>query len=103
MLVATQSSFCTHALGVLSQVGRRTTSSCCRLVDQGCKLHPLTLRRVLRRGSEKGVSRRCLERPLVEYAPLGVRPILGGGQKVYVAKVYVLFRSPNLGDQFPGV
>ena len=27
------------------------------------------LRRVLRRGSEKGVSRRCLERPLVEYAP----------------------------------
>ena len=34
------------------------------------------LRRVLRRGSEKGVSRRCLERPLVEYAPLGVRPNL---------------------------
>ena len=32
------------------------------------------LRRVLRRGSEKGVSRRCLERPPVEYAPLGVRP-----------------------------
>ena len=32
------------------------------------------LRRVLRRGSEKGVSRRCLEHPLVEYAPLGVRP-----------------------------
>ena len=32
------------------------------------------LRRVLRRGSEKAVSRRCLERPLVEYAPLGVRP-----------------------------
>ena len=32
------------------------------------------LRRVLRRGSEKGVSRRCLERPLGEYAPLGVRP-----------------------------
>ena len=32
------------------------------------------LRRVLRRGSEKRVSRRCLERPLVEYAPLGVRP-----------------------------
>ena len=32
------------------------------------------LRRVLRRGSEKGVSRRCLERPLEEYAPLGVRP-----------------------------
>ena len=29
---------------------------------------------VLRRGSEKAVSRRCLERPLVEYAPLGVRP-----------------------------
>ena len=33
------------------------------------------LRRVLRRGSEKGLSRRCLERPLEEYAPLGVRPI----------------------------
>ena len=32
------------------------------------------LRRVLRRGSEKGVSRRCLERPLEEYVPLGVRP-----------------------------
>ena len=27
------------------------------------------------RGSEKADSRRCLERPLVEYAPLGVRPI----------------------------
>ena len=27
------------------------------------------------KGSEKGgVSRRCLERPLREYAPLGVRP-----------------------------
>ena len=35
------------------------------------------LRRVLRRGSEKGVSRRCLERPLGEYAPLGVRPSFG--------------------------
>ena len=33
------------------------------------------LRRVLRRGSEKGVSRRFPERPLGEYAPLGVRPI----------------------------
>ena len=29
---------------------------------------------VLRRGSEKAVSRRCLERPLEEYAPLGERP-----------------------------
>ena len=34
------------------------------------------LRRVLRSGSEKGFSRRCLERPLGEYAPLGVRPKL---------------------------
>ena len=34
------------------------------------------LRRVLRRGSEKGVSGRCLERPLGEYARLGVCPIL---------------------------
>ena len=33
------------------------------------------LRGVLRRGSEKGVSRRCLERPLGEYDPLGIRPI----------------------------
>ena len=39
------------------------------------------LRRVLRRGSEKGVSRRCLERRLEEYAPLGVRPRLGEGAK----------------------
>ena len=53
----------------------------------------MVVRRVLRRGSamgftvkkegsekgsEKGVSRRCLERPLGEYAPLGVRPISGG-------------------------
>ena len=36
-----------------------------------------TAKRVLRRGSEKGVSRRCLERPLEEYDPLGVRPICG--------------------------
>ena len=36
------------------------------------------LRRVLRRGSEKAVSRRCLECPLEEYAPLGVRPLLRG-------------------------
>ena len=28
----------------------------------------------LRRGSEKGVSRRCLVRPLGEYIPLGVCP-----------------------------
>ena len=33
------------------------------------------LGRVLRRGSEKGGSRRYLERPLREYDPLGVRPI----------------------------
>ena len=31
-------------------------------------------KRVLRRGSEKGLSRRCLERPLQEYTPLSVRP-----------------------------
>ena len=36
------------------------------------------LRRVLRRGSEKEVSRKCLERPLREYGPFGVRPILEG-------------------------
>ena len=44
------------------------------------------LRRVLRRGSEKRVSRRCLERPLVEYAPLGVRPSGGGGGAKLVSK-----------------
>ena len=44
------------------------------------------LRRVLRRGSEKGVSRRCLERPLGEYAPLGVCPIPGNRDpKLYVS------------------
>ena len=32
--------------------------------------------RVLRRDSEKGVSRRCPERPLGEYDHLGVRPLL---------------------------
>ena len=36
-----------------------------------------TLQRVLRRGSEKGVSRRCLEHPLREHDPLGVRPTQG--------------------------
>ena len=30
----------------------------------------------IEKGSEKGVSRRCLERPLGEYDPLGVSPIL---------------------------
>ena len=33
------------------------------------------LRRVLSRGSEKGVSRRCIVRPLGEYALFGVCPI----------------------------
>ena len=42
----------------------------------------MVLRRVLRRGSEKGVSRRCLEHPLVEYAPLGVRPISLGEERL---------------------
>ena len=36
------------------------------------------LRMVLRRGSEKAISRRCPERPLGEYDPLGVRPIRDG-------------------------
>ena len=34
------------------------------------------LRRVLGRGSEKGVSRRWLERPLREYAPLKRAPYI---------------------------
>ena len=33
-----------------------------------------TVKKGSEKGSEKGVSRRCPERPLVEYAPLGVRP-----------------------------
>ena len=39
----------------------------------GRKIGTRVLRRVLRRGSEKAVSRRCLERPLEEYAPLRLR------------------------------
>ena len=38
-----QSSFCTHALGVLSQVGHWITATCWRSNNQGCKLHPLTM------------------------------------------------------------
>ena len=45
------------------------------------------LRGVLRRGSEKGLSRRCLERPLVEYAPLGVSPI-GSNEEIHTAKIW---------------
>ena len=42
--------------------------------------------RVLREDSEKGVSRRCLERPLGEYDPLGVRPRkLGWRTRVFKA------------------
>ena len=32
-----------------------------------------------KKGSEKAVFRRCLERPLEEYAPLGVRPSMTHG------------------------
>ena len=35
------------------------------------------LRRALRRGSEKGLSKRCLDCPLGDYNPLGVRPTIG--------------------------
>ena len=35
----------------------------------------------VRKGSEKGASRRCLERPLEEYDPLGVRPMTGVWQR----------------------
>ena len=38
----------------------------------------------VKKGSEKGVSRRCLERPLREYAPLGVRPIRSLHTKAYM-------------------
>ena len=33
-----------------------------------------TVKKGSEKGSEKAVSRMCLEGPLVEYAPLGVRP-----------------------------
>ena len=36
----------------------------------------VVLRRVLRRGSEKAVSRRCPERPLGEYASMADGPFL---------------------------
>ena len=42
------------------------------------------LRRVLRRVSEQAVSRRCLERHLVEYAPLGVRPSYSFGSEAII-------------------
>ena len=35
------------------------------------------------KGSEKGFSRRCLECPLREYDPLGVRPIVVGHSVLY--------------------
>ena len=35
----------------------------------------------LKKGSQKGVSRRCLERPLGEHDPFGVHPILSGAKK----------------------
>ena len=41
------------------------------------------LRRVLRRGSEKAVSRRWLQRPFEEYAPLGVRPKNGPRPEIW--------------------
>ena len=56
--------------GVLRRVLRRGSS-------MGFYSKKGVLRRVLRRGSEKGVSR-CLERPLVGYAPLGVHPRIVG-------------------------
>ena len=34
-----------------------------------------TVKKGSEKGSQKGVSRRCLERPLKEYDPLGVRPL----------------------------
>ena len=63
------------------------------------------LRRVLRRGSEKAVSRRCLERPLVECAPLGVRPIQrfrkGGGQEGVLDKQGARRRKPDPPNRVP--
>ena len=34
--------------------------------------------------SEKGISRRCLERPFEEYAPLGERPRFGCSEKGWI-------------------
>ena len=51
-----------------------------------------TLKRVLRRGSDNGVSKRCLERPLGEHDPFGVRPMHGS----------VPHRGRNTGSSFSG-
>ena len=47
------------------------------------------LRRVLRRGSEHGVSRRCLERPLGEYDPLGVYPTYPSPRKHHILRTFL--------------
>ena len=57
-----------RVLGKGSQKGSEK-GACCGFYSK-----KRVLRRVLRRGSEKAASRRCLERSLGEYAPLGVRP-----------------------------
>ena len=53
---------------VLRRVLRRG-SAMCFSVEKGSE-------KGSQKGSEKAASRRCLELPLVEYAPLGVRPTL---------------------------
>ena len=50
----------------------------------------MILKRVLRRGSEQGVSRRCLEHPLGEHDPLGVRPKSARHQPVVQAQILVV-------------
>ena len=53
------------------------------------------VRRVLRRGSEKWVSRRCLERPLEEHDPLGVRPLTKGANRNCSIVNHGFWRVPN--------
>ena len=55
----------------------------------GFTIKKRVLRRLLRRGSEKGVSRRGLERPLGEYAPLGVRPSGYKGLEADIKKTHI--------------
>ena len=45
----------------------------------------------VRKGSEKGVSRRCLERALGEYAPLGVHPY---GETIFVSRLLDVSKGP---------
>ena len=61
------------------------------------------LRKVLRRGSEKGVSKRRLERPLGEYDSLGVHPSLVFAVDVWVDFFLAFFAEPRSSVKGSGV